>query len=294
MARADHDEDRPFRGIPAPRRGFTFVELLVATLLMTVVGAVLVNSFRIEMRHRADAEVTAETYQGLVAALDSLMRDVRLAGACLPTRPLFVPLSGAHDGRTDSITVRTGAIGPTSACAVATLMAPLEAGETALALDDVSGFQVGGLGYVAGAVRGEIFRVTAVSGPSGPGTIRTDTALAQRYPSGGGVYALEEHTYAVDTATYEQPVLTRSVNRQAAQPLARGIEWLRIRYRLDQSCPTCTVVDLPSDDPTWAQVNEVLISAMAVSRQSLSTGERLRESATVTVQPLNLETTPAN
>jgi hypothetical protein len=53
------------------------------------------------------------------------------------------------------------------------------------------------------------------------------------------------------------------------------------------------VVDLPSDDPR-AQVNEILISAMAVSRQNLSTGERLRESATVTVQPVNLEAPPAS
>jgi hypothetical protein len=89
-------------------------------------------------------------------------------------------------------------------------------------------------------------------------------------------------------------VLTRSVNRQTAQPFASGIESLRIRYRLDQNCPTCTVVDLPSDDPTWAQVSEILISAMAVSHQNLSTGEQLRESATVTVQPLNFESPPAS
>jgi Tfp pilus assembly protein PilW len=279
---------------PAPRSGFTLVELLVATLLMTAVGAVLVDSVRIEMRHRADAEIIAETYQGLVAALDSVTRDVRLAGACLPTRPLFVPLTGAHEERTDSITVRTGAIGPSAACAVASLMAPFKAGETELVVDDVGGFQVGGLAYVAGAVRGEMFGVTAVSGSSGPGIIGTDTALAQSYPSGGGVYALEERTYAVDTTTYEQPVLMRSVNRQAPQPLARGIESLRIRYRLDQNCPSCTVVDLPSDDRTWTRVNEIVMSATAVSRQSLSTGERLRESATVTVEPLNLEAPPAS
>jgi type II secretory pathway pseudopilin PulG len=81
MPFAKHD-DRLSRRRPWPQSGFTFVELLVATLLMTGVGAVLVNSFRIEMRNRADAEVTAETYQGLIAALDSLTRDVRLAGAC--------------------------------------------------------------------------------------------------------------------------------------------------------------------------------------------------------------------
>jgi Tfp pilus assembly protein PilW len=289
MPRTMHGGGRTSRP-RAQRSGLTFVELLVATLLMTGVGAVLIDSFRIQMRHRADAEVTAETYQGLVAALDSLTRDVRLAGACLPTQPLFLPLSGTHDGMTDSITVRTGAAGATSGCAVAALMGPLGAGETELAVDDVSGFQVDGLAYVAGAVRGEIFRVTAVSAPSGAGVIRTDTALAQSYPVGGGVYALEERTYAVDTSSYEQPVLTRSVNRQAAQPLARGIESLRIRYRLNENCPTCTVVDLPSDDPTWVQVNEILVSATAVSRQTLSTGERLRESATVTVEPLNLET----
>jgi type II secretory pathway pseudopilin PulG len=229
MPRTMHGGGRTSRP-RAQRSGFTFVELLVATLLMTGVGAVLIDSVRIQLRHRADAEVTAETYQGLVAALDSLTRDVRLAGACLPTQPLFLPLSGTHDGMTDSITVRTGAAGATSGCAVAALMGPLGAGETELAVDDVSGFQVGGLAYVAGAVRGEIFRVTAVSAPSGAGVIRTDTALAQSYPVGGGVYALEERTYAVDTSSYEQPALTlgqssggataRARHRVAADPLS--------------------------------------------------------------------------
>jgi hypothetical protein len=41
-------------------------------------------------------------------------------------------------------------------------------------------------------------------------------------------------------------------------------------------------------------VNEILVSAMAVFPQKLSIGERRRESATVTVQPLNLEAPPAS
>jgi type II secretory pathway pseudopilin PulG len=273
---------------PQKKSGFTFVELLVAMLMMTGVGAVLVNSFSIQMRFRGDTEITAETHQGLVAALDSLVRDVRLAGACLPTQPLFVPIAGTNSGTTDSITVRTGAISTNTTCIVASLTASTAAGATQLPLDDVTGFKVDGWGYIVGSVPGELFHVTAVSGTSGPGTVTTDTSLAQTYPTGGGVYALEERAYAIDTTTYGQPVLTRSLNRQAAQPIAGGIESLNIRYRLNQNCPSCTIVDLPPDNPTWVQVSEVLLTATAVSRTNLSGGARLRESATVTVQPRNL------
>ncbi|MET0151007.1 MAG: hypothetical protein ABW298_00140, partial [Candidatus Binatia bacterium] len=256
--------------------------------LLTVVGAVLVNSFSIQMRFRGDTEIKAETHQGLVAALDSLVRDVRLAGACLPTQPSFVPLAGVNNGTTDAITVRTGAISSATTCIVATLTSALTAGATELPVDDVSGFKVDGWGYVVGAVPGELFHVTAVSGTSGAGNVTTDTTLAQSYPVGGGVYALEERVYAIDATTYGQPVLTRSINRQAAQPIAGGIESLNIRYRLNQNCPSCTVIDLPADNPTWVQVSEVILSATSISRQNLSTGARLRESATVTVQPRNL------
>ena len=270
------------------RNGFSFIELLVAMLLLTVVGAVLVNSFSIQMRFRGDTEIKAETHQGLVAALDSLVRDVRLAGACLPTQPSFVPMSGVNNGTTDSITVRTGAISSTTTCIVATLTSAAAAGATQLPVDDVSGFRVDGWGYVVGAVPGELFHVTAVSATSGAGNVTTDTTLAQSYPLGGGVYALEERVYAIDTTTYGQPVLTRSINRGAAQPIAGGIESLNVRYRLNQNCPSCTVIDLPADNPTWNQVSEVILGATAVSRQNLSTGRGCANRQRSTVQPRNL------
>lgn len=268
--------------------GFTLLELLVAMLLMSVLGAVIVNSFTLQTRFRRDIEVKAETHQGLVAALDSLIRDVRLAGACLPTQPLFVPLDGADNAAADTITVRTGAIRDDTTCIQASLTAPLAAGATQLAVDDVGGFRVDGWGYVAGAVPGEFFRVTGVSASSGAGTVTTDTNLAQNYPTGGGVFAFEERTYAIDGTTYGQPVLTRSTDRRSAVPVAGGIESLDVQYRLNQNCPSCTVVDLPADNPTWVQVSEVIVNLTAVSSQLLSTGNRFRQSATVTVQPRNL------
>lgn len=268
--------------------GFTLVELLIAMLMMTVVGAVIVNTFTIQMRFRADTETKAETHQGLVAALDAVVRDVRLAGACLPTQPLFVPITGVDAGTSDSITVRTGAISSATTCIAATLTNPLAAGAGQLSVDEVSGFKIDGLGYVVGALPGEFFHVTAVSATSGPGTVTTDTALAQSYPAGGGVYALEERSYAIDTATYGQPVLTRSIDRRAAEPVAGGVESFDLRYRLNQNCPNCAVVDLPPDNPTWMQVSEVLVTASVVSRQNLSTGARFRQSVTVAVQPRNM------
>jgi type II secretory pathway pseudopilin PulG len=98
MPRTTQSESRTSRPSAPQRSGFTFVELLVATLLMTGVGAVLVNSFRIQMRHRADAEVTAETYQGLVATLDS--RPGSRSNPPLPAiRAAAQPVHGAGAGR---------------------------------------------------------------------------------------------------------------------------------------------------------------------------------------------------
>lgn len=271
-------------------QGFSLVELLVAMVIFVGVGQIMIHSLSVQTRFRRDIEVRAETHQGLKAALAELTRDIRLAGACLPTQPLFVPMAGVSSGTTDTVTVRTGVVRANTSCPATTLTPnALNAGGTSLTVNDVSGFQVNGMGYVSsGALAGEIFHVTAVSGTSGAGTVTTDTAIAQNHIVGSAVYALEQRTYAIDPTTYGQPALTRSINGQAAMPIVTGIETLDVRYRLNQGCPSCTEIDLPPDNPTWVQVSEVIVSVTARSSAPLAGGATFRQSSTVAIQPRNL------
>src|SRR6185436_13949531 len=128
------------------------------------------------------------------------------------------------------------------------------------------------------------------SGTTGAGTITTSQALTRGYGVGSGVYALQERTYSIDTVTYAPtPTLVRSINGQAAVPIAAGIESLVIQYRLNQGCPNCTLRDVPANNPEWNQVSEVVLTIRAQSPKKLTGRDFYREGPTkVSVQPRNL------
>ncbi len=286
--------------------GFTLIELLVALVIFGVLGLAMVHFFESQMKLRNDTEVRAETHQGLTGAFDSLTRDIRLAGACLPTTPFFVPMAGVNSTVAgvprDSITLRTGVISATTICVQATLTAAVAAGATSVSVDNLAGFKVGGLAYIVGTSPGELFRVSALSGTSGPGTVTAAGGLTQGYLVPAGVYGFEERTYAVDTTNFGAPMLTLDIDRQAATagvpatPIAAGITSLNIQYRLISNCPpggaACVMSNLPPDNATWLQVNQVVVSMTAQSLRPLVTGPRalFTEAATVAVQPRNIVT----
>lgn len=282
--------------------GFSLLELLVTLAIFGMLGLAIVHFFSSQLKFRDDTDARAETHQGLSAAFDSITRDIRLAGACLPTTPFFVPISGVNSGTQDRITLRTGVISATTVCVQATLTAATTIGATTLNVDDTAGFKVGGWAYVVGTTPGEFFQVSALSGSSGPGTITSATALTQAYPATGGVYGFEERTYAIDTTNYGVPTLTLDIDRQAASagvpatPVAAGINALNIQYRLTTNCPPsgsgCTLSNLPASNATWLLVNQVVVSMTAQSLRPLATGPGglFTESATVSIQPRNIVT----
>jgi hypothetical protein len=274
--------------LPSSTAAFSVVELLVAMGLFAVLGEMMIHSFSIQTHIRRDVELRSETNQGIAAALDALVRDIRLAGACLPTQPLFVPIAGIDNGALDTLTIRTGAVSATTACTQTTLSAALAAGGNSIAVRDLTGFKVDALAYISSGVAGEFLRVTALSGASGAGTVTTDSTLTQSYVVNSGVWALEERVYRIDSSTYSQPALTRSINRQAAVPIATGIEQFDVSYRLNENCPSCTEIALPPDNPTWVEVTEVIVSLRARSRAPLSTGSVFLVSTTSAVQPRNI------
>ena len=53
-----------------------------------------------------------ETTQAARAAVDMMVRDLRLGGACLPVTGDFISLDGTNTGQTDEIITRTGLTRP--------------------------------------------------------------------------------------------------------------------------------------------------------------------------------------
>jgi hypothetical protein len=78
------------------------------------------------------------------------------------------------------------------------------------------------------------------------------------------------------------------VGSATPQSFAIGIEKLDVRYQLQQNCPPCDVVTLPSTDAQWAVVDSVLIDVTARSAQKDATGNFFRRTVSVNVKPRNL------
>jgi len=280
------------------------LELLVAMVIFGIVGAMIVNFFTRHMKFRGDTEIQAETHQGLNAALDALARDVRLAGACLPHQPVFVPIDGQNNPSPtpDTITLRTGVVSGNTTCVQATLQGATAAGATTLSVDNLTGFTVNKYAFINGTSSGEYFQVQSLSGSSGAGTVISATPLVNDYPTSSGIYALQERTYSIDTANFPTttnpvPTLVVQIDRATSGgqpvtiPVAANIDRLDIQYRENQACTPgpCTQVDLPADNATWNQVSEVLLTLRARSNVNQSTSQPFFETAgPVAIQPRNL------
>jgi prepilin-type N-terminal cleavage/methylation domain-containing protein len=309
------------------RAGFTLIEILVTMFISSILGLMIVNGMANQSKVRSDADAKAETHQGLNGALDSLARDIRLAGACLPTQPGFVPLQAVNGTRTDpqgvvqandSITIRTGAVTGSTTCPQSALTANAAANSTTFSVADISGFAAGSLAFLIGPnsqPNGEFVKITAVTAGGGCaasspncGTVTT-TGAHVLYPAAtSGIYGLEERVYSIDTTNYPTttnpvPTLVRNINRAAsAQPVALGIESMNVRYRLNTACPvgctgpctnqgspvTSSLCDNPGDNGTWLTVTELVMILSARSTIALSTGGIFREQATSSIQPRNL------
>ncbi len=255
------------------RNGFTMIELLVTMVISAVLGLMIVNGMANQSKFRSDADAKAETHQGLNGALDSLARDIRLAGACLPTQPAFVPLLAVNGTRidpqgvmqaNDSITIRTGAVTGSTTCPQSALTADAATNSTTLSVADIRGFTAGSLAFLIGPnsqPNGEFVKITGVTAGGGCavsspncGTLTTTGAHVQYPAATSGIYGLEERVYSIDTTNYPTatnplPTLVRNINRAAsAQPVALGIESMNVRYRLNVSCAAAGCTGVPCTD----------------------------------------------
>lgn len=269
-----------------PAAGFSLVELLVVVGVLGTVMLGVVQFFSHQAHGMRRNAFRIETQQALRGALDAIARDVRLAGACLPTDGAYVAIEGTSDAQGDSITVRTGLTRDNLSCISSFTTANAASGTSTFQVNDGSDFVTDKLAYVRDPNgSGEFFRVTG----HGPTSVSVSPGSGQIYPSGSRVYAVDERMYTLDS-TLDPPVLFLTVDQQTPQPFAAGIRMLDILYVLDRNCPTCDVVDPPDADETatWWLVNEVIVSARAETVGGVLESDDAIMQQTVRAKPRNL------
>lgn len=268
-------------------RGFSLVELLVATTIVSSVLAAVGGLFVVSRNVMQDQILLVETQQGLRSTLETMARDLRLGGACLPLTGDFVVLDATDSATTDSITTRTGLVRPNLTCVSTALSADMPKTATTLPVGSSSGFGVG----LRALIRhpngsGESFTITAVPGAT---SLQKSGGWTQDYPATSGVFAVDERTYAVDTSNSALPVLTVGANGSSPVPFAFGVENLTIKYLLARNCPACDIIDAPaaaSDD--WRIVNEILLTTTVRSRTTARNGQYIRLTGRISAKPRNL------
>ena len=274
-------------------RGFSAVEMMAAITVMGLALSVAGGFFVANRNGLADEMARQETLQGLRAALDTLERDLRLGGACLPTTGNdFPPLAGSNSGTLDGVTTRTALVRSDLTCIQSTIQAASPAtgialGATTLPLQSVSGFAVGQRAYIRGSTNsGEYFNITAVN--SGTNKLTIASGLGSAYLNGSGVWAVDERVYGINSTTYAPlTVLTIAANGGAATPFAYGVQSVNVQYQLISNCPTCDVVDLPSASQ-WALVNQLYITMTMQSLNKLSNGQYYTATGKIGIKPRNL------
>ncbi len=273
--------------------GFSLIEMMVATAVMSL-GLALAGALFVASRNAlSDEIIRQETLQGLRATLDTLERDLRLGGACLPTTGNdFPPLAGSNAGSLDGVTTRTALVRSDLTCIQSTIKASspatgIVAGTATLPLQSVGGFVAGQRAYIRGSSNsGEYFNITGVSDSSNQLTITP--ALQNAYLNGSGVWAVDERVYNINTTTYApMTVLTVAANGARAVPFAYGVQAVNVQYQLASNCPPCDVVDLPSA-AQWPLVNQLFVSVTMKSQKPLSTGQYYTATGSIGAKPRNL------
>jgi hypothetical protein len=276
------------------------VELLVGTTVMLFVLGTTGRFFVTARNFISDQILHVETQQGLRAAMDSMVRDLRLAGACLPTSGDFVTLDPVASTN-NQIVVRTGQVRPDETCIQTVLTSDLAAGASQLSVQSASGFMTGMRVYIrqSNGATGEVINITSVDTAANvlgktanltcPDVVGGCPTPA--YPAGSGVYAVDERQYAVDASNPALPVLTLAANGAAPVPFAFGIEGLQLQYELARNCdsqPGCDVVQVPATEGEFALVNQIYITLTARSRTPGLNSQYYRVTRTVSAKPRNL------
>jgi len=308
------------------QQGLTLVEILVGIVLASFVALVAGSGFVFVTRGWYGQQARLETQQNLRAAVERVVRELRLAGACLPQIgevEALLPVQGEDRGDRDVLVFRSN-----RTCAKSALRATYR-GSGPIQLDSVQGFAVGMQAFIwdPNSRTGQYFRIAEVNVSNRSVTPAADTPVSGCYagpdtpcdPNRGqpeapaSLLAVEVQRYEV-VETGGVPELVLRVNPDlpgsGQDPLARGIELFNVRYVLQRTydsrdCaasydrgsanPLC-VKDQP-EDTEWALVRlvQLEIGARSLRRVAGVGGDgfyRIRQGdfaiAPVVVRPRNI------
>lgn len=218
--------------------GATLLEVLIGVLLASAVALAVGGGLVFVTRTWYGNQARLEAQQNLRIAVERVVRELRLAGACLPRAgeiPALLPVQGTDAGERDVLVFRTN-----QSCAASALRATYGGGGGPIQLERVEGFAVGMQAYIWNprTRSGEFFRVAAVDVVGQSVTPGADTPVAGRYP------ASESSVMGVEVQRYEVgerrgvPELRLHLNPDlpggVPEPLARGIERFNLRYVLQR------------------------------------------------------------
>jgi len=232
-----------------------------------------------------------ETTQAARAALDMLVRDLRLGGACLPVTGEFISLEGVNNGVQDEITTRSGLTRADLSCIRTATTGLTSAAGALIQVASSEGFETGTLAYIRHPNgSGEFFEVASV--PSSTEIARS-TALSVDYPATSGVYAIDQRRFYINWFTDYQgqvvPELMMQIGSDAPTSFAVGIEELDVSYQLRANCnPDCDIVELPIDNAQWQTVEQVVLNLTARSELPDHAGVYFRRKVQVSVKPRNI------
>ncbi len=263
-------------------RGFGSIELLVA-LMITATGIALTTGMMLAGKsHIQEQGKEIEATHAGRAAIDMILRELRLGGACLPETGEFIALEATDDDDRDRLTTRYGLTTADLTCIQTATREITTPASSSLAVNDVEDFAVGGLVYLRHTDgSGEYFKVAGIDQDNLLLTI--DSAPSTDYPATSGVYAIDERRFYIDTAS-GLPRLMLQVGGADPQPFAMGIERLELRYELADG----TESDQPSGDQQWRAVRRVHVALTARSSEASPSGDHYRRTYDVTIKPRNL------
>ena len=278
---------RSTRKFVADDRGLSIVELLFSITLSAIVMAGTASVFLAGKTHARNQALEIETTQAARAAVDAMIRELRLSGACLPVTGTFMSLAGVDSGTDDELTTRTGLTRDDLSCISSATLSAVPASVTqTIEVVSVEGFETGMRAYIRHPNgTGEFFAVTAIDATANK--LGHDVTFQSAYPATSGIYAVLERSFFLDHWDFGRGLLPQlMIETDAGTPrsFAVGIEQLNIQYELT----TGDVVDLPADDAEWSLVNRVLVSATARSERPRSDGEYARRTVSVGIKPRNL------
>jgi prepilin-type N-terminal cleavage/methylation domain-containing protein len=263
--------------------GFTLVELLVSATLVAISSAAVAQFFQIQARRQSGHVFRVELHQGIRSSLDAITRDLRLAGACMPTDGDFVAIAGTNS-TTDSVTIRAGKVRSDMSCVQSALTSIAAKSQKNVVVGSSAGFTVNGRVYLRHpGGTGQFSFVNSITG----NTVRLTNNTNKAYPVGSGLFAVDERVYSIITAG-GLPSLNLTIDAGTPQIFAAGMTNLQMRYILNQNCPPCDVIDLPASAAQWRLVNQVTVTATGRTVGATRTEDQVTLSETSRAKPRNL------